>query len=394
VALSLHRLRPVKVRRKIVLPLDPHESASFAGLRYVTSTGPAILRKRAGRGFVFIGVDGKPIRAKDQIQRIKSLAIPPAWTSVWICPNPYGHLQAVGRDARGRKQYRYHPVYRQVRNHTKFSRMVAFATALPHIRQRVLKDLELPGLPREKVIATVVRLLETTYIRVGNEEYAKSNSSFGLTTMRDKHVQISGHTLRFHFRGKSGLEHNVAMTDARLARIVKRCQDLPGYELFQYVDENGDACKIDSHDVNEYLREISGQDFTAKDFRTWSGTVLTAVTLAEIGECKSDSQAKKNIVAAIKQTSQRLGNRPATCRNYYVHPALVDAYMDGELVRAMAQPPEKPSTESAGGLRPEEVCVMQLIQRHERKELEKIAEVKASFAGESNGAGGLHRKAS
>ena len=281
------------------------------------------------------------------------------------CPHPQGHLQATGIDARGRRQYRYHPEYRQVRNETKFGRMLEFAQALPGIRAQVERDLRSPGLSREKVVATVVNLLETTFIRVGNEEYAKENSSFGLTTLRDRHVKIDGNLLRFHFRGKSGQMHEVTLEDRRPARIVRDCRDLPGYELFQYRDAFGELHAIDSSDVNGYLREVSGADFSAKDFRTWAGTIQTALALTQIGDFHSETEAKRNIVAAIRQTAARLGNRPATCRNYYVHPAILDAYLEGTLAAEMQRsrqttglhPPE-------AGLHPEEKGVVAVIRRY------------------------------
>ena len=255
---------------EIEIQADPVEAARAAGLRYVSDTNPGITRKRAGKGFTYTGPDGEKVRDKETLARIKALAIPPAWTEVWISPDEHGHIQATGRDAKGRKQYRYHARWREVRDETKFNRMVAFGKALPGIRKRVEKHLSLPGLPREKVLATVVRLLETTLIRVGNEEYARENKSFGLTTMRKQHVQVNGTELRFRFRGKSGRTHNVSVVDSRLAAVVKRCQDLPGQDLFEYVDDGGEMQDVDSADVNEYLREISGEDFTAKDFRTWA----------------------------------------------------------------------------------------------------------------------------
>lgn len=352
-------------RAKAVLPTDPIQSAIIAGLRYVTGTGSGIIRRRAGRGFAFIDAHGHVLREKSHIQRIRSLAIPPAWTRVWICPSPYGHLQAVGYDARGRKQYRYHPLYRQVRNHTKFSRMVDFGKALSVIRKRVQADLQLPRLPREKVLATVVRLLETTCMRIGNVEYAKENDSFGLTTLQDRHAKFGNGTVRFHFRGKSGLEHEVEVHDKRLAKIVKQCQDLPGYELFQYVGDDGRQCVVDSSDVNSYLREITGQDFTAKDFRTWAGTVECVLALEDIGPFESETQGKRNVVAAIKSAANRLGNRPATCRNYYVHPAVLDSYLDGTLLPAMTHAKEHASN-SETGLRREELCVMAVIEKRQQ----------------------------
>jgi DNA topoisomerase-1 len=344
---------------------DPRQSALQVGLRYIHCGSPGFQRIKRGAGFAYMDLEGRPIRDREVLRRIRSLVLPPAWQNVWICPLPHGHLQATGVDARGRRQYRYHPEYRQIRNHTKFSRMLDFAKALPGIRAQVEQDLRRPGLTREKVIATIVRLLETTFIRVGNEEYARENSSFGLTTLRDRHVKIEGDLLRFHFRGKSGQMHEVTLQDRRLAKIVRDCRDLPGYELFQYADEFNELHSIDSSDVNDYLRDVSGADFTAKDFRTWAGTVQTALALAEMGEFTNESQAKKNIVEAIKHTAARLGNRPATCRNYYVHPAIFEAYTDGALVKATnldaagAAAPD----DNSPGLHPEERCVVALIRK-------------------------------
>ena len=313
------------------LPKDPVKSAHLAGLRYVSCCSPGIHRHRRGQGFVYVDSAGRRVRDPKVLRRIRSLVLPPAWIGVWICALDNGHLQATGFDARGRRQYRYHPLYRSIRNETKFASMPQFAKALPSIRRRVDRDLRRPGLPREKVVATVVRLLEKTFIRIGNEEYARENSSFGLTTLRDKHVKISGQTVQFHFRGKSAQIHDISVHDQRLARIVKQCRDLPGYELFQYVDESGETHSIDSSDVNGYLRQITGKDFSAKDFRTWAGTVQTAIALSGIGPSASDTETKRNIVTAVARTAALLGNRPATCRNYYVHPAVLDAYAEGAL---------------------------------------------------------------
>lgn len=343
--------------------VDPAESAQAAGLRYVDDASPGIRRKRAGKGFSYIGLDGRPIRDPADLRRIKALAIPPAWTEVWICPTPRGHLQATGRDARGRKQYRYHPRWREVRDETKYGRMIAFGAALPQIRARTRRDLALPGLPREKVLAAVIQLLETTLIRVGNAEYARSNNSFGLTTMRDRHVDIAGSQLRFHFRGKSGKDHLITLDDRRLARIVKRCRDLPGYELFQYIDEDGARQTIDAADVNEYLRVISGQDFTAKDFRTWAGTVLAAMALHELQAFDTDAQAKQNVVRAIESVAERLGNTPSICRKCYVHPAVLEAYLEGSLVETLKQRADKAISEDLPNLRPEEASVLALLRR-------------------------------
>ena len=344
------------------LVLDPVESSKLAGLRYVTDATPGITRKRRGKYFQYFDPEGKPIRDKDVLARIKSLAIPPAWTNVWICPRANGHLQATGRDAKGRKQSRYHPRWREVRDETKYERMRLFGEALPVIRERVEKDLALPGLPREKVLATIVRLLETTFIRVGNEEYAKENHSYGLTTMRTKHVDVDGSTVQFKFRGKSGKRHMIDINDRRLARIIKRCLDLPGYELFQYEDNDGSAHSIDSSDVNEYLRTITEQPFTAKDFRTWAGTVLACLELRALELCETQTQAKKNIVQAIKNVAERLGNTPAVCRKCYVHPAVLDCYLRGDLVRIL-EAAEKKAAKNTHSLREEEVQLMYLLDR-------------------------------
>ncbi|HEY3232009.1 MAG TPA: DNA topoisomerase IB [Roseiflexaceae bacterium] len=348
--------------------IDSPESARAAGLRYTSDANPGIRRKHTGKGFRYIGPAGEPIRDADMLRRIKALAIPPAWTEVWICPTPNGHLQATGRDAKGRKQYRYHPRWRATRDETKYERMIAFGRALPRIRARVEQDMALPGLPREKVLATIVRLLETTLIRVGNEEYARDNRSFGLTTMRDRHVKISGTALRFEFRGKSGVRHSVDIRDRRLAAIVKRCRDIPGYELFQYLDADSQCQTIDSADVNDYLRAISGEDFTTKDFRTWAGTVLAARALQEFEAFDSATQAKKKIVRAIEVVAERLGNTPSVCRKCYIHPAVIDAYMDGSLLESLQQRTEQELTSALPDLPPEEAAVLALLQKRLARE--------------------------
>jgi DNA topoisomerase I len=316
-----------------------------------------------------VDASNKALRDREQLDRIKSLAIPPAWTDVWICPHANGHLQATGRDAKGRKQHRYHPEWRRVRDETKYNRMIAFGKALPKIRRRARQDTRLRGLPRNKVVATVVRLLEMSLIRVGNEEYARNNHSFGLTTMRDRHVTVSGSTLRFRFRGKGGKEHSVDIDHPRLAKIVANCQDLPGQELFQYIDDNGDRQTITSDDVNSYLREITGQDFTAKDFRTWAGTVLAALALREFERFDSQAQAKKNIVRAIERVAERLGNTPSICRKCYVHPTVIDAYLDGSMLETIQRRAEQQIAQSLDKLRPEEAAVLALLQQ--RLSLEK-----------------------
>jgi DNA topoisomerase I len=343
--------------------MDPVESARMAGLRYVTDLAPGIRRKHAGKHFSYVGVDGQPIHDLTTLKRIKSLAIPPAWTDVWIAPTPRGHIQATGRDAKGRKQYRYHPKWRQARDETKFYRMLEFGRALPIIRARVEQDLMRPGLPREKVLATVVKLLEATLIRVGNEEYARENKHYGLTTMRNRHVDVAGSKVIFHFTGKSGIEHEVDVADRRLANIVKRLQDLPGHHLFQYVDEDGNRQDVDSDDVNTYLREITGQSFTAKDFRTWAGTLLAAQALQEFESFDSETQARKNIVQAIERVAERLGNTPSVCRQCYVHPEIIDAYMEGTTTHAVRELVEQEIVQGLSDLSPEEAAVMTLLQQ-------------------------------
>ena len=307
------------------------DSAREAGLRYVSDQQPGIRRVRSGKGFRYLGPTGKQVLDSGTQLRIRSLAIPPAWSDVWICPEPNGHLQARGRDARGRKQYRYHHEYRRVREQTKYDRLIAFGKALPRIRRKVEHDLARPGLPREKVLAAVVQLLDVTLIRVGNGEYARQNNSFGLTTMRDEHAKTRGSAFRFVFRGKGGVEHRVDIKDRRLARLVRRCQELPGEQLFQYVGEDGQIHDVTSADVNDYLRGLAGREFSAKDFRTWTGTVLASCALQEFQSFDTKSQAKRNIVRAIESVAKRLGNTPAVCRKCYVHPAVIDAYMEGAL---------------------------------------------------------------
>lgn len=340
--------------------LDPVESSRLAGLRYVSDAKPGITRKRRGKSFQYFDPEGKAIRNRDEIARIKSLAIPPAWSNVWICPRPNGHLQATGRDARGRKQSRYHPRWREVRDENKYERMKLFGEALPAIRARVEKDLALPGLPRERILATIVQLLETTFIRVGNAEYAKENHSYGLTTMRNKHVDVEGANVRFKFQGKSGKRHTIDLNDRRLARIVKRCLDLPGYELFQYIEEDESLHSVDSSDVNDYLRSITEQPFTAKDFRTWAGTVLACLALREFEAFESETEAKRNIVEAIKNVAEKLGNTPAVCRTCYIHPAVLECYTGGELLKTLDSAGKRDA--KAHALHQEEVELMVLLE--------------------------------
>ena len=321
----------------VVSAAPPVESAKAAGLRYTTDAKPGIRRRRRGKTFSYVGPDGRVIRAAAELARIRALVIPPAWADVWICPDPRGHLQATGRDARGRKQYRYHPRWREVRDETKYERVIGFAQVLPVIRRKTSEHLRRQGLPREKVLATVVQLLEKTLIRVGNDEYARSNRSYGLTTLRDGHVDVTGPRVRFSFRGKSGVEHEIDLNDRQLARIVKQCRDLPGYDLFQYHDEDGQRQTVGSEEVNAYLKEITGQDLTSKDFRTWAGTVLAAQLLREFAAFTSNAQARRNIVAVIEMVAKKLGNTKAVCRKCYIHPAILDAYLDGSMLDTISQ---------------------------------------------------------
>jgi DNA topoisomerase I len=359
-----HRpLVPIRHRPEPHSPPDPRAVAREAGLRYATDTRPGITRARSGKGFTYRDVDGSTIRDREVIGRIRRLAIPPAWTDVWICPWPNGHLQASGRDARRRKQYRYHADWHERRGTEKFDRMLAFAEALPRIRRRCDADLATRGLSREKVLAAVVRLLELTLIRVGNDEYARLNRSFGLTTLRDRHAHIDGAAVRFRFRGKSGRQHEVGLRDRRLAGVVRRCQELPGQELFQFVDEAGEVRDVVSDDVNEYIREASGGDFTAKDFRTWAGTVLAYRALRALQPGSGERAAKKNVVEAIRQTADRLGNTPAVARGSYVHPAVLEAYLAGSIRGALVEAAEAQPTPPTGATAAEEKQVRALLRQ-------------------------------
>jgi DNA topoisomerase-1 len=342
---------------------EPEQEAAHAtGLRYVHDTAPGIRRKRAGRSFAYYSPSGKPITDRREIERFRKLGIPPAWTDVWICPNPNGHLQATGRDAKGRKQYRYHPRWACVRAETKYQRSIAFGEALPRIRARRDHDLTLPGLPREKALAVILSLLDQTAIRVGNEEYARTNASYGLTTLRNEHVSVEGATLRFCFRGKSGKEHEVEAHDRRVARIVRRMEELPGQRLFEYKDETGEVHAIESADVNDYLREISGEDFTAKDFRTWSGSVVALRSLTDLGAGDAEAEAERRIAAAMCVVAERLGNTPAISRKSYVHPAILDAYIAGALTTSRMG--GKPTQEQSG-LEQDEQALLDLLRASE-----------------------------
>jgi DNA topoisomerase-1 len=366
--MSSKKLRAEKKKiDKIEIAPDPVEVAEEAGLRYVSDEQPGYTRKRKGDDFEYFDTEGKRIRDETRLLRIKRIGIPPAYKGVWICPTANGHIQATGRDARGRKQYRYHERWRAVRDENKYDRMVVFGRALPKIRRRVKRDLKRRGLPREKVLATVVQLLERTFIRVGNEEYAKENKSFGLTTMRNRHVDVTATKLKFSFRGKSGIQHEVDVTDRRLAKIICQLQDLPGQEVFQYLNDRDERRKVSSEDVNEYLREITGEDFTAKDFRTWAGTVLAAMALNAQEAFENKTQAKKNIKDAISAVAKILGNTPAVCRKCYVHPAVLETYLDGAMIDGLKQKTEETLERKLGDLRSEEAVVMSFLQERLKK---------------------------
>jgi DNA topoisomerase-1 len=359
--------REKKKIAKIEIAPDPVEVAEDAGLRYVSDEQPGYTRKAKGNDFEYFDAEGKRIGDETRLLRIRRLAIPPAYKDVWICPAPNGHIQATGRDARGRKQYRYHERWREVRDENKYDRMLVFGKALPKIRRRVNRDLKRRGLPREKVLATVVQLLERTFIRIGNEEYAKENKSFGLTTMRNHHVDVTATKLKFSFRGKSGIKHEVDVTDRRLAKIICQLQDLPGQDIFQYVDEASEVRNIDSQDVNEYLREITGEEFTAKDFRTWAGTVLAAMALNAQEAFENKTQAKKNIKDAISAVAKILGNTPTICRKCYVHPAVLETYLDGAMIEGLKQKTKETLEKKRGDLQSEEAAVMSFLQARLKK---------------------------
>jgi DNA topoisomerase-1 len=347
-------------RRRLI---EHRRAATRAGLRYVTDGASGITRRRVGTGWAYYDPDGSRITDSQARKRLNSLAIPPAWTQVWICPDPAGHIQATARDARGRKQYRYHPAYREARDHSKFRHMLEFSEVLPRLRERIERDLRAPDHTRRQLLATVVTLLDKTLIRVGNDEYVRENKSFGLTTLRRRHVRVDGKLLSFTFRGKSGVEHSISISDPRLARIIQRCQDLPGYELFQYLDAKRKRQSVSSDDVNEYLRELTGRDITAKDFRTWGGTMLAAVELRSMGPASSRREADRNVLRAVDAVAERLGNTRAVCRKYYVHPALLRAYLLGLTVPLPVAPrrPER-RRRPAAALRRDEIAVLQFLQ--------------------------------
>ena len=356
--------------------VDPRDAAETAGLVYVSDEAPGIRRRKSGKGFTYAKPDGAKVADKATLERIRSLAIPPAYTDVWICLKANGHIQATGRDAKGRKQYRYHTAFREVRESTKYEHMLEFAQGLPEIRKTIDEHMSLRGLPREKVLATVVHLLENTLIRVGNSDYVKQNKSYGLTTLRDPHVKVEGGELRFQFKGKSGKTWRLQVRDRRIARIVKACQDLPGQDLFQYVDEEGERQSIDSTDVNTYLKEITGREITAKDFRTWAGTVLAALALSEFEEFDNQAKAKKNIREAIERVASRLGNTPSICRKCYVHPEVFACYLDGGLLLDVKRKIETQLRDDLTSLKPEEAAVLSLLQERLSREVEKQADDK------------------
>ena len=354
--------------------LDPELAAKHARLRHVDDTAPGITRHQARNGFDYRLPDGSLVRDIDTLKRIRSLAIPPAWTGVWICVDPNGHLQATGRDARRRKQYRYHPRWREVRDEAKYSKLLIFSRVLPKLRARVEEDLKRPGLPRERVLAAIVRLMDMTLFRIGNTEYAKENKSFGLTTLRDRHVAIEGSRIHISFRGKHGKHHETDINDRRLARIIQNCRDLPGYELFQYLDDNGDRHTIGSGEVNDYLREITGEEITAKDFRTWAGTKLAAEALQEFEIFETEAERKKAVLRAIEKVAKHLGNTPAICRSCYIHPAVLDGYLDGSLLKSLAEDTRKYLAENIEGMSAEEAAVTAFL----RVRLAELSEQNAS----------------
>jgi len=350
--------------------VDPRDAAESAGLSYVSDEEPGIRRLKSGKGFRYVDPAGRKVEDEATLKRIRKLAIPPAYTDVWICPRANGHIQATGRDAKGRKQYRYHPQFREVRESTKYEHMMTFAAALPAIRAKLAEHVSLRGLPREKVLATVVHLLETTLIRVGNQDYVKQNKSFGLTTLRDRHIEVDGSELKFDFKGKSGKMWRLQVKDRRVAKIVRQCQELPGQSLFQYLDENGEKQAVTSADVNQYLKEISGHNITAKDFRTWAGTVLAALALREFETFDSDAKAKKNIRQAIENVASRLGNTPTICRKCYIHPEIISTYVEGSLLLEVKEEVESELREDLGRLRPEEAAVLTLLEGRLSRTLE------------------------
>lgn len=355
-----HVIKPVPLKKIYHLHADTKKYARVANLIYVTDSEPGITRMKKGKGFIYL-YDNKPVNDLGEIARIRSLVIPPAWKNVWICTLHNGHLQATGIDARNRKQYRYHPLWNKLRNETKFHRMLDFGLKLPALRQRVQEDISRPGLTMQKVIATVISLMERTYIRIGNSAYEKENGSYGITTLRDQHVQIEGSSIRFTFKGKRGIEHTITLRNKRLARIVKQCRDIPGRELFQYIDENGVRHCIDSGKVNAYIKEVTGEDFSAKDFRTWAGTLTALQAFRKLGEAQTKGNAKANIVEVLDHVSRQLGNTRAVCRKYYVHPVLITLYENNSLGEYISELDEVEREESGTALTAEENILMKIL---------------------------------
>jgi DNA topoisomerase I len=344
------------------ISINPKDTAVLAGLKYISDEQPGITRQRRGKGFIYLNSNGEQVVNEKIISRIKSLVIPPAWKDVWICPASNGHIQVTGRDIRGRKQYIYHPEWDEIRNQTKFFRMSLFGKILPSIRKRVDEDLDKKGFPREKILALIINLLEKTYIRVGSEEYARTNESYGLTTLRNKHISVNGSEIKFLFKGKSGKVWQVSYKDKRIARIVKQCQELPGYDVFRYKDAEGKLQTVDSGEVNQYLREITGEDFTAKDFRTWNGSVIAATELYALGPAFGVKEEKRKIVQAIKKVSRELINTPSICRKYYIHPDILTSYSDGSLFKIMEKHLKKNHT-TGYSLTPEEKTVLEVLEK-------------------------------
>jgi DNA topoisomerase-1 len=354
---------PVLARNDEFPPVvDPEAAADAAGLRYVSDAKPGISRRKAGNGFFYLKPDGERVSDERTLTRIKAIVIPPAWTDVWICTTANGHIQATGRDAKGRKQYKYHALFREIREGSKYGHMVAFADALPKIREAVGKHMAMRGLPREKVLATVVNLLDTTLIRVGNDDYARKNKSYGLTTLKNRHAEVNGSVVRFRFTGKCGKQWSLRVKDRRIARIIRQCQELPGQELIQYVDDDGKPQDVTSNDVNDYLRETTGLEITAKDFRTWAGTVLAAMALGEFAVFDSAAQAKRNLRDAIARVAARLGNTPTICRKCYVHPDVISSYLDGNLALEIKAEVESELAGDLSQLRPEEAAVLAMLR--------------------------------
>ncbi|MCC9167636.1 DNA topoisomerase IB [Pontibacter harenae] len=343
------------------LHADPSLSAAWAGLRYTSDASAGITRKKAGKGFYYVNAKGEKVEDEKTLERINKLVIPPAWTDVWISPHPKGHLQATGRDAKGRKQYLYHEGWKKVRNLTKFSRMVAFGKQLPHIREQIEKDMRSPKLNRQKVTALVLTIMDNALIRIGNRAYAKENKSYGLTTLRDRHVKVEGSKIRFMFKGKKGVEHEIDLKDRRLARLVKKCRDIPGYDLFQYYDEEGNRQTLDSGDVNEYLHEVTNEDFTAKDFRTWGGTVRMVECLENVVDENPEFDKEKGVKAAVKEVAKGLGNTPSVCSKYYIHPEVVNLFKEDRLLGYLKEhDASKPQQQYLSGT---EELVIKMLER-------------------------------